>query len=276
MSDYTRYLNQIHDATVDVPSAPPLRPPGPEPTTTGLKVIDTMAPVRRGGTVEMVGPAGTGQLVVAVELLYRLGRTTNDVVCVAVGAAGEALGSQPDLGHLTTEAGVPGPAAVILTESAAEAVQAVATAARLAAGLAHAGADVAMIVDEPTVLAVGAVALSEVAGVAAAGSVTVVAVRSLDTTRQLPLRLGFDTRLVFSVEEFALGIFPAIDPVQSTSRLATSEVGDRARDHLQHGAALRQWFSQPMFIAEGYTGEAGDWAEPAIAQRELAELLVST
>ncbi|HAM23713.1 MAG TPA: hypothetical protein DCQ04_15910 [Actinobacteria bacterium] len=73
MTDYTRYLNQIHNASVDVPVAPTLDRPGREPTVTGLKVIDTMAPVRRCGTVEMVGPAGTGQLVVAVELLYRLG-----------------------------------------------------------------------------------------------------------------------------------------------------------------------------------------------------------
>jgi len=78
MTDYTRYLNKVHDASLDISPVRPLRRPGPDPTTTGLKVIDTMAPLRRGGTIELVGPAGTGQLVLAVELLYRLGRTTND------------------------------------------------------------------------------------------------------------------------------------------------------------------------------------------------------
>jgi RNA polymerase sigma-70 factor (ECF subfamily) len=181
MTDYTRYLDQIHDASLDVPPAPPLRRPGHDPTPTGLKIIDTIAPVRRGGTIEMVGPAGTGQLVVAVELLYRLGRTTNDVVCIAVGAAGATLGSQRDLGHLTTEPGVPGPAVVILTNTAAEAARAVATGATLAAGFAHAGSDVVLIVDEATVQAVALTALSDAAGLADEGAVTVVAVRGLDT-----------------------------------------------------------------------------------------------
>jgi F0F1-type ATP synthase beta subunit len=236
-------------------------------------VIDTIAPVRRGGTIEMVGPAGTGQLVVAVELLYRLGRTTNDVVCIAVGAAGATLGSQRDLGHLTTEPGVPGPAVVILTNTASEATRAVATGTTLAAGFAHAGSDVVLIVDEATVQAVALTAFSDAAGLADEGAVTVVAVRALDTGAPLPARLGLDTTLVFSVEQFALRIFPAIDPAQSTSRLATSDLGERARQHLRQAASLRQWFNQPLFVAEDYTGTTGDWIETASAERELAQRL---
>lgn len=270
MTDYTRYLNKVHDASIDVPPAPPLRRPGPDATTTGLKVIDTMAPVRRGGTVELVGPAGTGQVIVAVELLYRLGRTTTDVVCVAVGAAGAALGSQRDLGHLIAE---PGPAAVILTKTASEATRAVATGARLAAACAHAGADVVLIVDEATIQAVGPTALIDAAGLAAKGAVTVVAVRALDMGEQLPARLGFDTTLVFSVEQFALRIFPAIDPTRSSSRVATSAVGERARQQLGEAAALREWFNQPLFVAQDYTGVAGSWIEPATAELELTQRL---
>ena len=273
MTDYARYLNQIHDASLDLPPAPPLRRPGPDPTTTGLKVIDTIAPVRRGGTIELVGPAGTGQLVVAVELLYRLGRTTNDVVCIAVGAADAALGSQRDLGHLTTEPGIPGPAAVILTKTASEATQAVTTGARLAAGVAHAGSDTVLIVDEPTVQAVATTTLIDAAGVTEEGAVTVVAVRALEQAAPLPAHLGFDTTLVFSVEQFALRIFPAIDPTQSTSRFAVSVAGERARQHLRHAAALRQWFNQPLFIAGDYTGTPGNWIEPATAEQELAQRL---
>jgi RNA polymerase sigma-70 factor, ECF subfamily len=273
VTDYARFLNQIHDASLDVPAVPPLRRPDDTPTTTGLKVIDTIAPVRRGGTVELVGPAGTGQAVVAVELLYRLGRTTSDVVCIAVGAAGVALGFQRDLGHLITEPGVPGPAAVVLTKTASEAAHAVATAARLAAGLAHAGSDTVLIVDEPTVQAVASTTLVEAAGLADTGSVSVVAVRALDKTAPLPAQLGFDTTLVFSVEQFALGIFPSIDPIRSSSRFAISDVGERARQHLRHAATLREWFNQPLFIAEDYTGTAGVWIEPATAELELAQQL---
>lgn len=74
MTDYTTYLDQTYDASLQVPAAPALRRPDTDPTTTGLKVIDTMAPVQRGGTIEMVGPPGTGQLVIALELLYRPSR----------------------------------------------------------------------------------------------------------------------------------------------------------------------------------------------------------
>ena len=79
--------------------------------------------------------------------------------------------------------------------------------------------------------------------------------------------LGFDTTLVFSIEQFPLRIFPAIDPAQFTSRLATSETGERARQQLRQAASLREWFNQPLFVAEDYTGTAGDWTEPTTANR---------
>lgn len=171
---------------------------------------------------------------------------------MAVGAAGAALGSQRDLGHLTTEPGVPGPAAVILTNAASEAPHAVATGARLAAGLAHAGSDVVLIVDEATLGAVDSSALTDAAGVADEGAVTVIAVRALGKGAELPPRLGFDTTLVFSVEQFALRVFPAIDPTQSNSRFATSEAAERARVHLRQAAALRAWFNQPLFVGQDW------------------------
>jgi len=174
---------------------------------------------------------------------------------------------------LTVEPGVPGPAAVILTNTASEATHAVAAGARLAAGFAHAGSDVVLIVDEATVQAVGPTALIDAAGVADDGAVTVVAVRVLDKAAHLPAHLGFDTTLVFSVEQFALRIFPAIDPTQSTSRVATSALGERARQHLREAAALREWFNQPLFVAQDYTGVAGSWIEPATAELELTQQL---
>lgn len=273
MTDYTTYIDQIHDASLRVSEAPPLRRPGAAPTVTGLKVIDTMAPVQRGGTIEMVGPAGTGQLVVAFELLYRLGRTPNDIACVAVGAADVAIGSQRNLGHVTTEPGIPGRNAAILTKAASEVPRALKAGAALAAGLAHAGLDVVLVVDEATIRSVDPKALADAAGVAEEGAVTVIAVRALDRETQLPPQLGFDTTLVFSIEQFALRIFPAIDTTRCSSRFTTSAAGENARMHLRRAARVRSWFDQPLFVAEDFTGTAGEWIEPTDADQELVRQL---
>jgi len=275
MTDYTTYLDQIHDASLQVPAAPPLRRPDTGRATTGLKVIDTMAPVRRGGTIEMVGPAGTGQLVVALELLYRLGRTPKDIACVAVGATGAAIGSQRDLGHVTTEPGIPGRNAAILTKDPSEGPQALTAGATLAAGLAQAGLDVVLVVDEPTIRSVDPKTLANAAGIAEEGAVTVIAVRTVDPGTQLPPQLGFDTTLVFSIEQFALRIFPAIDPTECVSRFAISDTAERAKRHLRRAATARSWFNQPLFVAEDFTGTAGEWIEPIDAEQELVQQLHS-
>lgn len=145
--------------------------------------------------------------------------------------------------------------------------------ARLASGLAHEGAEVALIVDEATVQAVATSGLIDAAGLATEGAVTVIAVRALGETTQWPTNLGFDTTLVFSVEQHALRIFPAIDPLRSNSSLGISDLGDRARRRLIQATSFRDRFNQPLFIAREYTGAAGEWAEPSIAQDELASLL---
>lgn len=272
MTDYRSYLNAVHDASVAVPAASPLRPAGPAPTVTGLKVIDAMAPIRRGGTIEMVGPAGTGHLVLALELVYRIGRTEHDVACVAIGRAGAAIGSQPHLGHVVTEEGMPGPCAAILTTTAAETADAFASGAQLAAGLAAAGLDVVLVVDEPSLQQLDPRALADAAGLADEGSVTVIALRALDRAVGTPPPIGLDATLVFSIEQFALGIFPAVDPTLSTSIFDITAAGQAARQRLIDAWTLRAWFNQPLFIAQDYTGDGGTWLEPDIIQAELAEL----
>ncbi|MBK5224722.1 MAG: hypothetical protein JJE52_17985, partial [Acidimicrobiia bacterium] len=178
MADLTSYLDLVHDAGVVIPDAPPLHAPdGAAPTPTGLKIIDTAAPVVRGGTIEMVGPAGAGQVVVALELLYRIGRTEAGTACVAIGAAGTAIGSQPDLGHIVTEPGIPGPNAAFLTRDPKDASKALLAGSRLARGLAVTGIDVVVVVDSPTLREVGAAAAVGLAGLSeGGGSVTVVAI----------------------------------------------------------------------------------------------------
>jgi len=270
MTDYRSYLDKIHDASVDVPAAPRLRAPAADPTVTGLKVIDTMAPIRRGGTIEMIGPAGTGHVVVVFELLYRLGRTEHDLACVGVGRAKAAIGSQPDLAHIVTESGIPGPNAAILTRDAAETAHAFEGGSRLAAGLAAQGLDVILAVDRPSLEHLDPTTLTASAGLATEGSVTVVALNTVDRGADTPVPMGMDTTLVFSFEHLTLGIFPAIDGARSTSFLEVSDSARAAKQRLTNAASLRAWFNQPLYVAQDYTGEDGTWIEPDTVETELA------
>ena len=273
MTDHRRHLGVVHRADVDVPPAPGLRPAPDEPTVTGLKVVDALAPIRRGGTIEMTGPAGTGHLVVALELLYRIGRTEHDVACVGVGRTGAAIGSQPDMSCLVTEPGLPGPNAAILAAGDHDTAQAFEAGARLAAGLASEGLDVILLVDRPTLGQFTPAALTERAGLAVAGSVTVVAVNTVDRGAEQFEPMGLDTTLVFSLEHLALGIFPAIDGARSTSTLDITDAARKAKQRLADAAMLRSWFQQAMYVAEEFTGEDGTWLEPDAVEAELTALV---
>lgn len=272
MPDYRSYLNAIHDPNVTIPPAGALSPAEATRTVTGLKVIDAMAPIRRGGTIEMVGPTGTGHLVLALELLYRIGRTEHDVACVAIGQAGAAIGSQADLGHIVTEEGLPGPNSAILVTDADDTSRAFDAGARLAAGLAADGLDVILVIDEPSLEHLEHSVLIDSAGLAAEGSVTVVAIRALDRGADRPTPIGLDTTLVFSIEQFALGIFPAIDPTACASMFDLTSAGQTIRQRLLDASKFRAWFNQPLFLAQDYTGESGTWLEPDTIDDQLVDL----
>lgn len=222
----------------------------------------------------MVGPAGTGQVVLALELLYRLGRTAAGTACVAVGAADHPVGSQPDVGGVVSDPDVAGPNAAILWRRSDEANRALAAGSRLSNGLAGAGYDIVLLLDGPTAEAASGDDLRGFGGLAhGGGSVTVVVVRPVDRTAVIPSPLRLDTTLVFSLEPFALGIFPAVDPVASESDLESPAVGYEVRRLLATARQVRSFFHQPMYVAEAHVGEPGIWVEPTDAVQELDTLL---
>src|SRR4051794_28629481 len=77
------------------------QPPGV--LETGLKVIDLLAPLPRGGVADLFGPAGVGKLVVMAELIHNFATRQNGVaVCAGLEArtylANEFLAGLADLG----------------------------------------------------------------------------------------------------------------------------------------------------------------------------------
>src|SRR5205814_7485121 len=115
-TDYEAYLGRLHtDTTTVAPGLSVVRPQPLEAATTGLKVIDAIAPVARGGTVEFAGPAGSGQLVMLVELAYRLTRGESETAVIAVGTTADVPGAFGSFAALIDDVEEPDRHAAFLT-----------------------------------------------------------------------------------------------------------------------------------------------------------------
>jgi RNA polymerase sigma-70 factor (ECF subfamily) len=277
MTDYEALLGHIHrPGEIDLDAAPAVaRPATREPIATGLKILDTIAPIARGGTVEMVGPAGTGHLVLLVELSYRLNRTTREAAVVAVASSLTSAGARSNLGKLVTELAEHDRHAVFLSDDDEGASRALRDGANLARGLANAAIDVLLVVDKATANAVGGpVVLKDLAGASpGGGSITMILLDAYARDADLPADAGLETRLVFSAENLSLGIFPALDPIASRAAFDNSEVAEEVRALLRTSLAVRRYFNQPMLVAEVHTGEPPTWVDRSDAEQELRTLL---
>jgi len=275
MSSLFDYLSYAHAAAdIDLANGPELRQLNPPiPTPTGLKIVDAMAPVARGGTIEIAGAYGTGHLVIALELLFRLGRTESETACVAVGP--RASGDEPyDFSILIDDSSVARDRhCVILTDSGDDQARAVRSAANLAAGLAETGTDVLLVIDRRVISDIG---VRNLAGIGpSGGSVTVLVVAAYPRRGPRPdlAELDVDTHLVLSIEQFAAGIFPALDPVVSRSSMSGAQSAAAVRDQIEAADRLRRYFGQPMHASEAFTNEPAVWVDQVDAEVELQRLL---
>lgn len=279
MPDFDQYLGAIHSpGALQFPDPPPVsRVARHEPLATGLTVLDVLAPVARGATAELVGPAGTGHLILVLELAERMNRNDCDPAIVAAASTRQSVGAWSNLGKLVTELDDPSRHAVILGNEPEEASKTVADAARLAHGLAGDGVDVLFVVDKATADdAGGPLGLRDLAGLSpSGGSVTLLLVDPYADGAPLPPDAGMDTRLVFSVDQLALRIFPALDPVLSRARFHRNDLTDSIRAVLASADMLRRFFGQSMVVAQGYTGEEPTWIQRTEAEAELRSLLAT-
>jgi len=279
MTDYHSFLGRLHrPGELDLPDRPHVaRPEVREPFPTGLKILDAIAPIGRGGTVELVGPAGTGQLVVGVELGHRIARGSRRAAVIGVGSAQRSSGAWSNLHKLVDDEIEHDRHAVIVSDDDEGARVAVSDGRALAEGLADTGVEALLVIDHATAAAVGGPAtLKDLAGVSAGGgSVTLLYVNPYGPTASPPVDAGMDTRLVFSAEMAAAGIFPAIDPVESRASFVDSAIAEDVRAAVRAGEAVRRYFKQEMIVAEEHTGESPTWVEQADAEAALRDLLAT-
>ena len=305
---------------------------------TGIKVIDLLAPYSKGGKVGLFGGAGVGKTILIMELIRNIA-TEHGGVSVFAGV-GERTREGNDLWLEMKESGVLEKTALVygqMNEPPGARLRVGLTALTLAEYFRDvAGQDVLLFVDnifrfiqagsevsallgrmpsavgyQPT-LANEVGALQERITSTRKGSITsiqAIYVPADDYTDPAPAttfaHLDATTNLERSIAE--LGIYPAVDPLASTSRvldprhvgeehyrvarqvqealqrytelqdiiaiLGMDELSDEDKLTVTRARKIQRFLSQPLFVAETFTGRAGRYVPVSETIRGFREIL---
>lgn len=289
---------------------------------TGIKVVDLLAPILKGGKVGLFGGAWVGKTVIMQELIHNIAKAHSGVSVVC--GVGERTREGNDLYHEMKESGVIGKTAMVygqMNESPGPRARVALTGLTMAEyfrdveqrdvlvfidnifRFTQAGAEVSALLGripsavgyQPT-LASEMGLLQERITSTDRGSITsvqAVYVPADDLTDPAPATTfaHLDSTIVLSRAIAEKGIYPAVDPLDSTSTVLTAEiVGERhynvakrvqailqrykelvdiiailGMEELSHDDKLtvyrarkiEKFFSQPFHVAEQFTGQPG-------------------
>ena len=290
---------------------------------TGIKVIDLIMPIQKGGKVGLFGGAGVGKTVTLMELIRNIAVEHSGFSVFA--GVGERTREGNDFYHEMTEGGVLDKVALVCGQMNAppgNRLRVALTGLTMAEYFRDEGRDVLMFVDniyrytlagtEVSALlgrmpsAVGyQPTLAEEMGVlqeritsTKTGSITsfqAVYVPADDLTDPSPATTfaHLDATLVLSRQVAELGIYPAVDPLDSTSRildphvvgaehyevargvqgvlqrykelkdiiaiLGMDELSEDDKMVVQRARKIQRFLSQPFFVAEIFTGAPGKY-----------------
>jgi F-type H+/Na+-transporting ATPase subunit beta len=256
---------------------------------TGIKVLDLMAPASYGSTIGMMAEHGLGLVVVAEELMQTL-ITRHQTVLVIAGMSEttyDASVLREMLRDIEAE-----DRTVMLFEQTTDAISVrqrlLHAAMTIAAHFDGAGHEVLLVIDRHLVIPE---TLTDVRLFAAAKGVTsllFVPMDEFDHPADSSVLSGLDVQWRFSPARATRGLWPAIDPLTSRSRVLESnavsqehrQVAERVRDLLQRYDQLREqeksgmlseedtllitraeridlFLTQPFVVAEAYTDLPG-------------------
>ncbi len=295
---------------------------------TGLKVIDLLAPIPRGGKVGLFGGAGVGKTVIVMELIRTIALEHSGVSVFA--GIGERTREGNELWLELNASGVVKSSALVFGQMNEP------PGARLRIGLAaltmaeyfrdvqkkdvllfidnvfryiQAGSEVSTLLGrmpsavgyQPN-LSTEVAQLEERIASTRDGSITsiqAVYVPADDLTDPAPAAVfaHLDAKVVLSRQIAELGIYPAVDPLDSTSRildprilgqehcdvahavqkvlqrykdlrdiisiLGMDELSDEDKLIVSRARKLQRFFSQPFFVAEAFTGMKGKFVRLA-------------
>ncbi len=309
-----------------------------EPFETGIKVIDLLAPYPKGGKVGLFGGAGVGKTVLIMELINNVASQHGGYSMFA--GVGERTREGNDLYHEMKDSGVIDKAGLIYGQmneppgARARVALSALTAAEYFRD--EEGRDVLLFVDnifrftqagsevsallgripsavgyQPT-LATEMGELQERITSTDKGSITSVQaiyVPADDLTDPAPATAfaHLDATTVLSRQIAELGIYPAVDPLDSTSRilepqvvgdehynvarqvqailqrykdlqdiiaiLGMDELSDEDRAAVGRARKIQRFLSQPFFVAEVFTGSPGKYVKLADTIRGFREIV---
>jgi F-type H+-transporting ATPase subunit beta len=294
---------------------------------TGIKVIDLVMPIAKGGKIGLFGGAGVGKTVTLMELIRNIAVEHSGFSVFA--GVGERTREGNDFYHEMTEGGVIDKVALVyvqMNEPPGNRLRVALTGLTMAEYFRDEGNDVLMFIDniyrytlagtEVSALlgrmpsAVGyQPTLAEEMGVlqeritsTRTGSITsfqAVYVPADDLTDPSPATTfaHLDATLVLSRQVAELGIYPAVDPLDSTSRildplvvgdehynvarsvqstlqrykelkdiiaiLGMDELSEADKRTVSRARKLQKFLSQPFFVAEVFTGSPGKYVSLA-------------
>jgi F-type H+-transporting ATPase subunit beta len=290
---------------------------------TGIKVIDLIMPISKGGKIGLFGGAGVGKTVTLMELINNIAKEHGGFSVFA--GVGERTREGNDFYHEMTDSGVIDKVALVygqMNEPPGNRLRVALTGLTMAEYFRDEGRDVLMFIDniyrytlagtEVSALlgrmpsAVGyQPTLAEEMGVlqeritsTKTGSITsfqAVYVPADDLTDPSPATTfaHLDATLVLSRQIASLGIYPAVDPLDSTSRLldpnvigqehydvargvqgvlqrytelqdiiailGMDELSEDDKLVVQRARKIQKFLSQPFTVAEVFTGAPGKY-----------------
>ncbi len=305
---------------------------------TGIKVVDLLEPYTRGGKTGLFGGAGVGKTVIIMELIHNIAKHHGGISVFA--GVGERTREGNDLWLEMKESGVIEKTALVYGQMTEP------PGARLRVGLTgltvaeyfrdEEGQDVLLFIDnifrftqagsevsallgrmpsavgyQPT-LGTEMGALQERITSTKRGSITSVQaiyVPADDITDPAPATAfaHLDATTVLSRQIAELGLYPAVDPLASTSRILDPRVVGKDHYHIARSVQLtlqrykdlqdiiailgmeelseddkltvararkvQRFLSQPMFVAEAFTGQPGKYVTLAESIRGFEEIV---
>ena len=304
---------------------------------TGVKVIDLICPFAKGGKVGLFGGAGVGKTVTMLELINNIAKEHSGLSVFA--GVGERTREGNDFYHEMQEAGVLDKISMVfgqMNEPPGNRLRVALSGLTMAEKFRDEGKDVLLFVDniyrytlagtevsallgrmpsavgyQPT-LAEEMGVLQERITTTKTGSITsvqAVYVPADDLTDPSPATTfaHLDSTVTLSRDIAALGIYPAVDPLDSTSRqldplvvgeehynvaqgvqgvlqkykelkdiiaiLGMDELSEEDKLTVYRARKISQFFSQPMHVAEVFTGKPGVYVSLADTIRSFKGIL---
>ena len=294
---------------------------------TGIKVIDLIMPIAKGGKVGLFGGAGVGKTVTLMELIRNIAHEHEGYSVFA--GVGERTREGNDFYHEMTDSGVIDKVSLVygqMNEPPGNRLRVALTGLTMAESFRDEGRDVLMFIDniyrytlagtevsallgrmpsavgyQPT-LAEEMGVLQERIASTKTGSITsfqAVYVPADDLTDPSPATTfaHLDATLVLSRNIAELGIYPAVDPLDSTSRildpliigqehydcargvqavlqrlkelqdiiaiLGMDELSEEDKQIVTRARKIQRFLSQPFFVAEVFTNSPGKYVSLA-------------